>query len=121
MRPIILLLAMFAASLGVAGAQTPSDDLAGIRERGVLRVGVAEITPWAMRTGLGENMIGYEIDSTEKLAAHLGVTRELIAVPFGELAYALRDGRFDIVASGYSMSDERRSIIDFSMPYTNLH
>lgn len=117
MRIVHFLIALFAAWLGVAAAQTPADDLAAIKERGVLRIGVAEITPWAMRTGLGENMIGYEIESTEKLAAYLGVTHELVAAPFGELAYALRDGRFDIIASGYSMSDERRSIIDFSMPY----
>jgi len=119
----ISLLAMAAAHaaplLAQEGAQSAAsaDDLATIKERGVLRVGVAELTPWAIHTGLGDNVIGYEIDSTAKLAEHLGVKRELVEVPFGELAYALRDGRFDIIASGYSMSDDRRRIIDFSLPY----
>ncbi len=105
------------AAPSLAQESAPADDLAAIKERGVLRVGIAELTPWAIHTGLGGNIVGYEIDSTAKLAEHLGVKRELVEVPFGELAYALRDGRFDIIASGYSMSDDRRRIIDFSLPY----
>lgn len=109
------LLAIFGGAL--ASAETETSDLEAVKERGVLRIGVAQIAPWIIDPGLGGDFIGYEMESTKRLAEHLGVEREFVRVPFGQLAYALRDGKFDMIASGYSMSEDRRAIIDFSLPY----
>lgn len=91
-------------------------DLDAVLEAGVLRVGVAEITPWFLPTGLGD-FVGYEVESTAALAEHLGVKREFVVEPFASLAEGLAAGRFDIIASGYSITEGRNETTEFSLPY----
>ncbi len=91
-------------------------DLDAIIKSGVLRVGVAEITPWFLPTGLGD-FVGYEVESTAALAEHLGVERVFVVEPFADLADGLAAGRFDIIASGYSITERRNETTEFSLPY----
>ena len=104
---------VFAAALG-GGANAA--DLAEIRERGTLRVAVANLTPFVMK-GEDGALSGFEIDSTAALADHLGVEVEYVERPFCELADAVVEGEADIIASGYSNTPARRRILDFSLPY----
>ncbi len=97
-------------------AERSGGDLDAIIEAGVLRVGVAEITPWFLPTGLGD-FVGYEVESTAALAEHLGVKRVFIVEPFANLADGLAAGRFDIIASGYSITEGRNETAEFSLPY----
>ena len=107
---------LLAAVAVTAIAPASADVLDDIRERGVLRVGVAELTPFVVRTE-EDGLIGYEIDNTARLAADLGVDVEYKEVAFCDLKSAVAGGDVDIIASGYSMTDPRREVLDFSLPY----
>lgn len=98
----------------IAGADAA--DLEEIKERGTLRVAVAALSPFVIKADDGA-LSGFEIDSTQGLAAHLGVDVEYVEKPFCELAEAVLSGEADIIASGYSNMPERRRLLDFSLPY----
>ncbi|MEE2692227.1 MAG: ABC transporter substrate-binding protein [Pseudomonadota bacterium] len=111
MRAFIHILVAGAMFGGAAAA-----DLAEIKERGALRVAVANLTPFVIK-GADGTFSGFEIDSTRALAEHLGVSVEYVERPFCELAEAIVEGEADIIASGYSNTPARRRILDFSLPY----
>ena len=57
-------------------ASACADVLDEILEKGTIRVGVAEFTPWTMKTDSGD-LIGFEVDLANKIAKDMGVTPEL--------------------------------------------
>jgi len=121
MRVSTAICAALALGVGLWTAATASD-LAEIRERGVLKVGVAELAPFVVRTEDG-GLRGFEIDNVNRLAKDLGVEVEFVEVAFCELLPGLAQDRYDIVASGFSMTDDRRFVADYSLPYfeTDYH
>ncbi len=112
MRSII---AAMLAILTMGGGALAAD-LDEIRERGVLRVAVAPLSPFVIRDKEGE-LSGYEISSTRALGDHLGVEVEYVVRPFCELADAIIEDEADIIASGYSNTERRRRLLGFSLPY----
>jgi polar amino acid transport system substrate-binding protein len=92
------------------------DMLAEIKKSGKLRVGVAEIVPWAMHDKDG-NLIGFEIDVARKLARDLGVKVEFQPDEFRYLIPDLEAGRFDIIIAGFSIEAHRALFVNFSQPY----
>lgn len=105
----------------LAGASLLSDsafaaDLDEIKARGVLRVAVSPLTPFVMKYSDGA-YDGFEIESTEALSEHLGVSVEYIEKPFCNLVDAVINDEADIIASGFSNTALRRSVLAFSLPY----
>jgi polar amino acid transport system substrate-binding protein len=92
------------------------DMLAEIKKSGKLRVGVAEIVPWAMHDKDG-NLIGFEIDVARKLARDLGVKAEFHPDEFRYLIQDLDANRFDIIIAGFSIEARRALLVNFSQPY----
>jgi len=90
--------------------------LAEIKKSGKLRVGVAEIVPWAMHDKDG-NLIGFEIDVARKLARDLGVKAEFHPDQFRYLIQDLDANRFDIIIAGFSIEARRALLVNFSQPY----
>ena len=106
----------FALAASALGGAASAADLAEIRERGVLRVAIANLSPFVITKKNGE-LEGFEIDSTTALAEHLGLDIEYVEKPFCELADAVIEGEADMIASGFSNTPVRRNILDFSLPY----
>jgi polar amino acid transport system substrate-binding protein len=127
-------LLLFAAALCsvAAWAQTPAepppasrdavaprvnvDMLAEITKSGKLRVGLAEIVPWAMHDRDGK-LIGLSVDVARKLARDLGVEAEFHPVAFPYLIPDLLANRYDIIVSGFSIVAERALQVNYSAPY----
>ena len=100
-----------------AGAPHANIDLlAEIKRSGKLRVGVAEIVPWATHDKDGD-LVGFEIDVAKKLARDIGVEPEFYPEAFRYLIPDLLAGRFDIIISGLSINASRALQVDFSAPY----
>lgn len=93
-----------------------TDKLAEIRKSGKLRVGVAQMVPWAMHDKDGK-LIGFSIDVARKLARDMGVEVEFHPTEFRYLIPDLNAGRFDIIISGFSIEPDRALLVDFSDPY----
>jgi len=100
----------------VVAPRSNIDMLAEIKKSGKLRVGVAEIVPWAMHDKDG-NLIGFEIDVARKLARDLGVKAEFHPDQFRYLIQDLDANRFDIIIAGFSIEARRALLVNFSQPY----
>ncbi|MGF7183504.1 transporter substrate-binding domain-containing protein [Tunturiibacter psychrotolerans] len=92
------------------------DTLAEIKKSGKLRVGVAEIVPWAMHDKDGK-LVGFEVDVARKLARDMGVEVEFHPDEFRYLIPDLEANRFDIIIAGFSIEARRALVVNFSEPY----
>ena len=91
--------------------------LSAVRQRGLVRVGYVEgQAPYSFFNARGE-LVGFDVEMAYTLAADLGVALEFAPVPRERLAFALEDGRYDLVMGGVYMVTRRVGQLDFSPPY----
>lgn len=64
-------------------------------------------------------IVGLDMDITAEVAKDLGVTQSVLNIGFDAMASgaALTSGQCDVVATGLSITDERKANLDFSDPY----
>jgi len=110
-----VLLAVAAAA--AIAALVPSDPtLERIRETGVLRIGYAVEAPYAFIASDGL-VTGESPELAKLVAREMGVRRiEWILTTFDALIPDLREGRFDVVASGLFVTPEREALVAFAEP-----
>ena len=86
-----------AASLKPEPAPAGAPTLARVRARGTLRVGYdADNLPFSFFNAEGQ-LVGYDVDAAQSLAAALGVTAELIPVRWRDVPRALAEGSIDVM------------------------
>ena len=109
--------------------------LEGIMKRGKLRVGIQPgYMPFEMidkRGGLRQrnlrsgdvrfrgqqaSFIGFDIDVAREMARALGVKFVPVNSQWPSIIPALKLGRFDIIISGMSVTEERKKRVDFTDP-----
>src|SRR4051812_25854344 len=91
--------------------------LAAVRQRGRVRVGYVEgQRPYSFFNARGE-LVGFDVEMAYTLASDLGVALELAPVPRERLAFALEEGRYDLVMGGVFMVTRKVGQLDFSPPY----
>src|SRR5476651_60910 len=96
----------------VCGVQAGAIDDA--LKRGTLKVGTnPTYIPFEMTNKRGE-IIGFEIDLLREMSRALGVKLELVASPYAELLPGLLANKFDLVASGMTLTQERNLRLNFS-------
>lgn len=84
---------------------------------GVLVVGTeATFPPFEMTSESGE-IIGFDIELLNAIAAEEGLKVRYKDMGFDSLIPALQSGQIDIAASGMSITDERKKQVLFSNPY----
>ncbi|MDW7645356.1 MAG: transporter substrate-binding domain-containing protein [Desulfuromonadales bacterium] len=107
--PLLLLLALAPVSM--------ADTLDDIKERGVLRVGMEPgYMPFELTNQKGE-IIGFDPDVAKRMAKKLGVKLELVSTAWDGIIPSLMTGKFDIIMSGMTITDERAEVVDFANPY----
>src|SRR5258708_35725643 len=77
-----------------------------VKKRGVLRIGLSTFVPWSMRDKKGD-LIGFEIDVANKVAADMGIQTEFIPTAWDVIIPALLAGKFDVIISGSSITPQR--------------
>lgn len=83
----------------------------------VLRVGVdGSYPPLSYQTAEGR-MEGFDIDVAFALCAEMRQRCELIPGPFSKIIDQLRAGAIDMAVASMSVTNERRKLVDFSIPY----
>lgn len=92
-----------------------ADVLDDILERGTVRVGVAEFTPWTIRGANGE-LRGFEIDVANKIASDMGVTAEFKVYDWEDIIAAVQNDEVDIIAGGMAITPARALQVNFSRP-----
>jgi polar amino acid transport system substrate-binding protein len=76
----------------------------------------ATFPPFEMRDEKGE-IVGFDIELVKAISAKNGHPVEIKDMGFDALIPALQAGQIDLIASGLSITDERKKVIDYSDPY----
>lgn len=109
--PRALLMLLLLAPLPAA-----ADVFMDIRERGGVRIGVADFVPWTFETSDGE-LRGFEIDIGKRIAQDLGVEPLFEIYPWEDIIPALLDGEIDMIAAGMAITPARALDVAFTQPY----
>ncbi|MEA5098868.1 MAG: ABC transporter substrate-binding protein/permease, partial [Burkholderiaceae bacterium] len=83
---------------------------------GVLKVGTnATIEPFSFMSN--GKIIGLDIELAYLLGERLGKRVEIVNMPFESLIPALQAGKIDFALSNFNVTEERKKLINFSLPY----
>lgn len=117
---LLLSLVMVFSLVACGGNDTAKSDLEKVREAGKLVVGITEFAPMDYKDKDG-NWVGFDADMATAFAEYLGVdvSFEIIA-NWGNKHLELKNGSFDCVWNGMTLTDEVKSEMDYKA-YCNNH
>jgi len=116
---IAIVFSSLMASVIAAQGDVVYDELPDLGGREVV-FAVENLYPPFQFEGADGAAIGYEYDFIAELGQRLNFVPVYQATSFDVLISALREGQYDAGVTGISIRDERRSVVDFSVPYINL-
>lgn len=116
----IVLLSLITAALiwaGVPAAAASDGSLDRVKAAGVLKIGVDDaFPPMEYRNEKGE-IIGFDVDLAKEIGRRIGVAIEWVPTAWDGVILALQSGKFDIILSSMTITEERAKKVDFSPPY----
>ncbi|MGN1164736.1 MAG: transporter substrate-binding domain-containing protein [Candidatus Ornithospirochaeta sp.] len=62
------------------------------------------------------NMVGYEIEMLEEISKITGVKFNIVNVAFDGIIAGIQGGQYDIGASGFTVTEDRAKVVDFTEP-----
>ena len=65
----------------------------------------------------GDKIVGVEVEMMEKIAEKLGMEFELVDMSFDTIIAAVTSGKVDIGMSGFTVTEERKQNVNFSVSY----
>ena len=127
--PLALVLALLLAACGT-GAEEAAEDVPdpevpaaeeepefGTVVEGQLTIGSdVPFPPFEFRGDDGE-LTGFDVDLMEEIAERLGLETNWVETDFDTIFTQLAAGRFDVVASATTITDEREQMVNFTEPY----
>jgi L-cystine transport system substrate-binding protein/L-cystine transport system permease protein len=86
---------------------------------GVLRVGTeGTYAPFSFQDPATGQLAGYDVDVARAVGERLGKNVEFVQTPWDSIFAALEANRFDVVANEVTITPERKSKYDLSVPYS---
>jgi len=67
--------------------------------------------------GANGQIEGAEIEMVKKIAEKLGVKAEFVSAEFDSIIGSVTTGKADLGASGFTINDERKQVVSFSIPF----
>ena len=101
-----------------AAADAAASDLAAIKEKGKLIVGITDFAPMDYKNENGE-WIGFDADMAKAFAETLGVAVEFVEIDWDNKALELDSKTIDCVWNGMTLTDEVKAAMDCSNAYCN--
>ncbi|MEU0469599.1 ABC transporter substrate-binding protein [Amycolatopsis sp. NPDC006131] len=119
-RRTILSTVLLTSLSGLIACSNPAsgDVLENVRGNGTLRVALTQANPpWNFVDANGVPA-GYDVDVAHELARRMGIGKvEFVQASFQTFIEGIKAGRFDMVISGQTITEERKQQVDFSRPY----
>lgn len=112
-----VLRAAFAAVLAFTAAAAPADSIKEIKDRGALRIGVAEGPPYQYPDPATGEWVGMNIDLANQAAAIMGVKLEIVPATWATLVTGLQVGQYDVIFANLFATPERALSVAFTQPY----
>jgi glutamate transport system substrate-binding protein len=128
MRKLAVLVAgmavLAACGSGGGGAPNPSPSpVPGATPGGKLTIGIAFDQP-GLGLKTGDAYTGFDVDTAIYIAGALGVTRDNITwkeANSDQRQQLLESGQADLIVSTFSITDQRKQVVDFAGPYFVAH
>ncbi len=99
-------------------SQEDEDSLDRIQRTEKLLVGTdATYPPFESKDAKTGKLIGFDIDLMSAVCEELGVECEFIVVPFDGIVSGLKNHKYDIIISAFTITPERQKMVDFCQPY----
>lgn len=101
-------------------SETPAaeSDMAYVKEKGTLIVGMTDFAPMDYKDENGE-WIGFDADMAKLVAEKLGVEIEFIVIDWNNKIMELDSKNIDVVWNGMTLTDEVTSSMECTNPYVN--
>lgn len=100
-----------------ASADNSGDLLARIQQRGEIVFGTEGTwSPWTYHDE-NDQLVGFDIEVAQKVAEKLGVKATFVEGEWDGLLAGVDGGRYDSMANGVEITEERAQKYDFSDPY----
>ena len=98
-------------------ADTEATEAASTLDKDTLIVGLDDtFAPMGYKDEMGE-IVGFDVDLAKVMGKKLGKTIEFQNIDWLMKETELNAGNIDFIWNGYSISDERKEQVDFSVPY----
>ncbi|MEE1073010.1 MAG: amino acid ABC transporter substrate-binding protein [Cellulosilyticum sp.] len=98
-------------------ADTEATEAASTLDKDTLIVGLDDtFAPMGFKDESGE-IVGFDIDLAKAMGEKLGKAIEFQSIDWTMKETELNAGNIDFIWNGYSISDERKEQVDFSVPY----
>ena len=115
----LLLAVLMIAGLTACGNKADADsDVAYVKEKGTLVVGITDFAPMDYKDDAGE-WIGFDADMAKAFAKELGVTCEFVEINWDTKANELSSKSIDAVWNGMTLTDEVKKSMGTSNAYCN--
>lgn len=121
-RNWIALLLVAALMLALAGCTGKNGDASGdllsqIQAKGEITVATEGTwSPWTYHDESGK-LVGFDVEVAQAIAEKLGVKATFIEGEFDGLLAGVEVGRYDVMANGVDITEDRKEKYDFSTPY----
>ena len=118
---LIVLLAFSSCRKSDESSKENADLLTTVEERGKLYIGTEGT--WAPWTYHDESnaLVGFDVEVATRIAEIMGLEPVFYESEWDGLFAGLNSGRYDIVANGVEVTDERAQAYDFSEPYAYIN
>ncbi len=113
---LVLVAIMVLGCLAGCG-QKAEGDLAYVKEKGELIVGITDFAPMDYQEEGSEEWIGYDADMAKLFAEKLGVKVKFVEIDWDNKAIELANKSIDVVWNGMTISDEVKAAMDVSDAY----
>ena len=116
-------LVVVAACGGGGGGPNPTPAPVAGAPGGKLTIGIAFDEP-GLGLKTGDAYTGFDVDTAVYIAGALGVTRDNITwkeANSDQRQQLLESGQADLIVSTFSITDERKQVVDFAGPYFIAH
>ena len=108
---------VLATVLALAAGVASADALAEIKDRGTLRIGVAEGPPYQYPDPVTGEWVGMNIDLANQVAGIMGVELEIVPATWATLVTGLEVGQYDVIFANLFATPERALSVAFTQPY----
>lgn len=116
-RYLLKALVCLVVSLGTPWSLEAGPALDKIKKRGSLQIGVEPgFLPFEMLTPKNE-WVGFDVEMMQAFAKTLGVKAEFMSTKWDGIIPGLMAGKYDLIASGMTITPERAKVVLFSKPY----
>ena len=106
------------ADVAVEETAKAESDLAYVKEKGVLVVGITDFAPMDYKDDAGE-WIGFDADMAKGFAEKLGVEVEFVEIDWDNKILELDGKTVDCIWNGMTLTDEVKAAMDCSNAYCN--